>query len=106
MASSGLVIQRKGSQNMGIDINSFSRKYELAYETFETRDGRIRLAIANGQPASKDSQEYNSITGNPLLCLLNSSEWALVTSKGTTLFEADGGADAVDHAKRILVDSE
>jgi hypothetical protein len=66
---------------MGIDINSFGEKYDLAFETFQVGDRRIRLAVANGEPAFEDSREYNLITGNPLLCLLDSGEWALVTSK-------------------------
>ena len=69
-------------------------------------DRRIRLAVANGEPAFEDSREYTSITGNPLLCPLDSGEWALVASESTTQFKADGGADAVDRAKRILVDNE
>lgn len=90
---------------MGIDINSFGEKYDLAFETFQAGDRRIRLAVANGEPAFEDSREYNLITGNPLLHLLDSGEWALVTSKTTTRFKADGGVDAVDRARRILVDN-
>jgi hypothetical protein len=91
---------------MGIDINSFGRKYDLAFETFQAGVRRIRLAIANGEPVFEDSREYISITGTPLLCPLGSGEWALLTSKSTSRFNADGGADAVDRAKRILVDNE
>ena len=91
---------------MAIDINSFGREYDLAFETFEAGDRRIRLTVANGEPAYKDSEEYTLITGSPLLCPLDSGEWALVTSKGVTRFEADGGADAVNQAKRILVANE
>ena len=91
---------------MGMDINSFGREYDLAFETFQAGDRRIRLAVASGEPAFEDSREYAFITGNPLLCPLDSDEWALVTSKNTTRFKADGGADAADQAKRILVDNE
>jgi hypothetical protein len=91
---------------MGIDINSFGREYGLAFETFQAGARRIRLAVSNGEPAFEDSREYASITGNPLLCPLDSGEWALVTSKSTARFKADGGADAVDRAKHILVDNE
>jgi hypothetical protein len=91
---------------MGIDINSFGREYSLAFETFQAGDRRIRLAVANGEPEFGDSREYISITGNPLLCPLDSGEWALVTSNGTARFNADGGADAVNRAKRILVNNE
>jgi hypothetical protein len=91
---------------MGVDINSFGRKYGLAFETFQAGDDRIRLAVANGEPAFEDSREYTLITGNPLLCPLDNGEWALVTSKSTTRFKADGGADAANRAKRILADNE
>jgi len=91
---------------MEIDINSFSRKYGLVSETFQARDRRIRLTVANGEPAFEDSREYVVITGSPLLYPLESGKWALVTSKSTTRFNADGGAGAVDRAKRILVDNE
>lgn len=89
---------------MAIDINGFGGKYNLAFETFQAGDRRIRLAVANGEPAFEDSREYTLITGNPLLFSLDSDEWALITSKSTTRFKADDGADAVDRAKRILVD--
>lgn len=65
----------------------------------------IDVNSANGEPAFEDSREYNSITGNPLLCLLDNGEWALVTSESTDRFKADCGTDAVDRAKRILVDN-
>jgi len=91
---------------MGIDINRFGSKFGLGFETFQVGDRRIRLAVANGKPEFEDSQEYNAITGNPLLCPLDSGEWALVTSKGAARFRADSGANAVDQAKRILVDNE
>ena len=91
---------------MGIDINSFSRECDLAFEMFQAGDRRIGLAVANGEPAFQDSREYTFITGNPLLCPLDSGEWALVTSKNTTRFKAHGGTDAVDRAERILVDNE
>jgi hypothetical protein len=90
---------------MGIDISSFGREYNLAFETFQAGDRRIRLAVANGEPAFEDSREYTFITGNPLLCPLDSGEWALVTSKNTTRFKADSGADAAERAKHILVDN-
>jgi hypothetical protein len=89
---------------MGIDINKFGQEYDLKFETFQAGDRRIRLAIANKEPVFEDSREYILITGTPLLCPLNSGEWALVTSQSTARFEAGGGADAVDRAKRILVD--
>jgi hypothetical protein len=88
---------------MGIDINSFSQKYDLKFETFQAGEHRVRLAVANEEPAFDDAREYNLITGNALLCPLDSDEWALVTSKGTTRFEAADGANAVDQAKHILV---
>lgn len=91
---------------MGIDINSFGREYNLQFATFQAGDHRIRLAVANREPAFEDSREYTFITGSPLLCPLDSGEWALVTSKSTTRFKADGGPDAVDAARRILVDNE
>jgi hypothetical protein len=91
---------------MAIDINGFGEKYALTFETIQGGDGRIRLAIANGEPLFEDSQEYNLITGNPLLCPLDSGEWALVTSKGTNRFPANGGADAAAQAKGILVGNE
>jgi hypothetical protein len=91
---------------MGIDINSFGKEYDLAFETFQAGDRRIRLTVANGEPAFKDSQEYIAITGSPLLCPLDSGEWALVTSNRTARFTANGGADAVYQAKRILIDNE
>ncbi len=91
---------------MGIDINSFGTKYDLAFETFETGGGHVRLAVANGEPTFEDSREYNLITGNPLLCLLDTGEWALVTSRSIARFKADDSADAVDKAKRLLVDNQ
>ena len=87
---------------MAIDINSFGEKYALAFETIQAGDGRIRLAIANGEPPFEDSREYNMISGHPLLCPLDSGEWALVTSKGAARFAAGSGADAVNRAKEIL----
>jgi hypothetical protein len=63
----GAATYKKGGQNMGIDINSFGREYGLAFEMFQAGDRRIRLAVANGEPAFEDSQEYTRITGNPLL---------------------------------------
>lgn len=91
---------------MGIDINGFGREYDLAFETFPAGDRRIRLAVASGEPAFEDSLEYTLITGNPLLCPLDSGWWALVTSKNTNRFKAEGAVGAVDQAKRILVDNE
>jgi len=88
---------------MAIDVNSFGTNYGLEFETFQVGVRRIRLAVANGEPEFDHSREYNSITGNPLLCPLDSGEWALVTSEGVIRFKADSGADAVDHAKRSLV---
>jgi hypothetical protein len=88
-----------------MDINSFGGKYDLTFEMVQAGDRHIRLAIASGEPAFEDSREYTSITGNPLLCPLDNGEWALVKSKSTTRFQADGGADAVDRAKRILADN-
>lgn len=67
---------------MAIDINEFVGKYGLEYETIQVGTRRIRLAFANRKPPFKDSEEYNLITGNPLLCPLDNGEWALVTSKG------------------------
>jgi hypothetical protein len=91
---------------MGIDINSFSNEYDLVFETVQVGDRRIRLAVANGEPAFADSREYTLITGNPLLCPLDSGEWALVASTITARFKADGGADAIDQAKRVLAGNE
>jgi hypothetical protein len=90
---------------VGIDINSFGRKYDLAFETFPAGDRRIRLAVANGQPAFEDSRDYSRSTGNPLLCPLDSGVWALVASNGRTWLKADDAADAVDQAKRLLVEN-
>jgi hypothetical protein len=89
---------------MAIDINSFGREYGLEWEMVQAVDHSTRLAVANGEPAFEDSQEYNLITGNPLLCQLDSGEWALVRSTGTTRFNANGRADAVARAKDIIVD--
>jgi hypothetical protein len=91
---------------MGIDINRFVREYGLTYETFQAGDRLIRLAVANREPAFADSRQYNTLTGNPLLCPLDGGEWALVTSNRTAQLKADGAADAVDRAKHILVDNE
>jgi hypothetical protein len=91
---------------MGIDINGFAKEYDLAFETFQAGDRRIRLAVANREPAFKDSQEFNLTTGSPLLCPLDSDKWELITSKSTTQFKAHGSTDAADQAKRILVDNE
>jgi hypothetical protein len=91
---------------MAIDINDFVRKYGLEYEIFQAGNRRIRLALANAEPPFEDSKEYNSITGNPLLCPLDSGEWALVTSRSTTRFSSNSGVDAVAHAKGILIEDE
>ena len=42
---------------MGIDINAFGKEYDLAFETFQAGDRRIRLAIANGKPPFEDSRQ-------------------------------------------------
>jgi hypothetical protein len=93
-------------QDMAIDINSFGEKYNLEFETVQVGDHRVRLAVANSEPAFEDSREYTLITGNRLLCPLDGGEWALVTSATTTRFEAEDSAAAADHAKRIIVGNE
>jgi hypothetical protein len=91
---------------MEIDINSFGEKYNLEFETVPVGDRRVRLAVANSEPSFEDSQAYTRITGNRLLCPLNSGQWALVASSTTNRFEAEGAAAAITHAKRIIVGNE
>lgn len=88
---------------MEIDINSFGKKYNLEFETVPVGDRHVRLAVASGEPPFEDSQDYTRITGNRLLCPLDSGEWALVTSTTTNRFKAEGAAAAIVHAKRIIV---
>ncbi len=91
---------------MTIDINSFGEKYNLEFETVQVGDRRVRLAIADSEPAFEDSREYTLITGNRLLCPLDGGEWALVTSTNTTRFKAENPGAAADHAKRIITGNE
>jgi hypothetical protein len=91
---------------MEIDINSFGEKYNLEFETVPAGARRVRLAVANSEPSFEDSQAYARITGNRLLCPLNSDEWALVASSTTNRFEAESVAAAIVHAKRIIVGDE
>ena len=91
---------------MEIDINSFCEKYNLEFETVSVSDRRVRLAVANSEPSFEHSQAYTRITGNRLLCPLNSGGWALVASGTMDRFIAEGVAAAIVHAKRIIAGNE